>query len=288
MAPLPSTFPFDHAGLELRGYHWPAGEQADAERGVLAIVHGLGEHAGRYAHCAEHFNAAGYEVFAFDQEGHGRSAGKRGAIRSWPLTVASVNSFLAAVRLQLEVPAVPVSLWGHSMGALLALDYLDTRPEAEQLRAAVVTAPPLALAFEPSPVLVRAAGLLAKALPNVTKANDLDARDLSRDAGVVSLYSVDPLVHRRVSMRLGEALLSRGRALLRRGYHARVPLLLMHGTRDAVTSAAGSARFAEISTGPVTYRPWEGFFHELHNEPERREVLDAMSAFLATTTRRPL
>lgn len=272
------TFRIDHAGLSLQGYHWPS--NADSARAAIVIVHGLGEHSGRYDHVGSYFIELGYEVFAFDHEGHGNSEGKRGAIRNWPMAVASINSALAAIRQRLPTPHLPVVLYGHSLGGLYSLDYLTGRAEAMQLTAAVVTSPPLALSFTPSPWLVKAANTLKRIAPNVTKSNELDATALSQDAGVVSMYQVDPLVHDQVSILLGADMLTHGKRLTAAGYHGDVPLLLMHGTKDGVTHPGGTSTFAEASTGPVSLELWDGGYHELHNEPYKEQVLHYIAMWL--------
>ena len=259
----------------------PATAGVRPEPRTLLIQHGLGEHSGRFAHVAEYFAAEGYHVFAWDHQGHGRSSGKRGVVSSWQALSSEVNSVRAEVERRLG--RTQTYLWGHSMGGLLALHYLHTNPAAATLRAAVVTAPALALSFEPSPLLVRSARLLSSLAPNVTKDNEIDIDDLSRERGVVSLFGVDPLTHTRVSMRLGTALLHEPRALLEGNVELPCPVLIMHGEADGVCHVDGSRKFAARATGgaPVTLRVWPELYHEIHNEPERAEVLATARDWLA-------
>lgn len=282
----PLEFRTDHLRHALHTYHYRA---TGAPLGrVLLIQHGLSEHAGRYAHVARAFAAEGYEVFLWDHQGHGRSSGKRGTITGWPAFTAEVNSVRAEAERRLGT-AHEVCLWGHSMGALALLYYLRHNPAAAGVRAAVATAPPLRLSFSPSPAIVRVAGLLAAVAPDLTKANEIDPRTLSRDPAVVSLYLVDPLVHDRVSMRLGASLLAEADALLRGAVELPCPLLLMHGDADGVCHVDGSRAFAARATAgaPVTFRVWPGLYHELHNEPEQREVLALARDFLASPLNPP-
>ena len=270
-----APFELDHAGATLAGLRWGAAPRdrvdADSEpRRVLLIVHGLGEHIGRYGHLADYFARAGYVVYGVDHQGHGRSAGARGCIASWDSLVAELNTLRGHAE-QCEGQAVSTYLWAHSLGGLIALDYLAHRPEAATLAGAVVTAPPLRVVDEP-PAAVRAlAPYLARLAPNLTQGNGIDARDLSRDPGVVSLYTVDPLNHDRVSMRLGAGLLAAQTRLAGR-VTIPVPTLLLHGGEDAICDVAGSRRFAAGAHGPVEFRVFDGLRHEIHNEPEQAEV----------------
>ncbi len=260
----------DHLGLRLKVYHWSTEPTAIAAPALL-IVHGLGEHAARYEVLAEYFAERGYHVFGFDHQGHGRSDGGRGVIQSWPSLVSEINTLRAYIQRELE-QGTPITLWGHSLGALLSLDYLTGRPEAASLPAAILTAPPLQLAYRPSPALVRAGRLLSGLTPDLTIGNGLDPRSLSRDAGVVSLYMVDPLNHDRMSLRLAAQMLTAGTRLSASPQAVPCPLLLMNGSADRISDFEGARKFARQAVGEVTFRVWEGLFHELHQEPEQEEV----------------
>jgi len=271
-----TAFTFDHAGYQLAGLKWAP--TADALGRTLLILHGLGEHGERYAHMAEHFSALGYHVYTYDHEGHGRSEGKRGTIRDWPLFTAGITSCLAAV--QAEAPNNGVWLYGHSMGAAVALDFCLYRDASELVRGVIASAPPVKLGFTPNPVLTSMAGFAARLAPNVTKSNEINPADLSRDAGVVSLYRVNPLNHDRVSMRLGNSLLDAPKRWLQANHYVEVPLLIMHGTADAIADIAGTRTFAANLKGDVSLREWVGFFHELHNEPEQLEVFSTVATWI--------
>ena len=259
----------DHAGLALHAIHWAP--TAESNGRALLFVHGLGEHAGRYSNVAAYFTSHGYHCFGFDHQGHGRSDGARGTIRSYEDVVAEINTARAALAGYVAIDT-QVYLWGHSMGGAFTLSYLTTRPEAAGLAGAIVTAPPLQLGDPPGPFVVAAGRALGRALPNLTKNNELDPNDISRDPGVVSAYIADPLNHDRISLRLGAGLLTAGEDLLARPYALPVPTLLMHGSLDRIAHVDGSRAFANAATGDVTFRVWDGLSHELHNEPEQAEV----------------
>ena len=274
-----TEFKLSHLGLALHAYHWSASAPSNGK--VIGIVHGLGEHGGRYTNVASYFTALGYEVFAFDHQGHGQSEGAKGTIQSWDSFVSEINTFRSAIEGALDAPHELI-LWGHSLGALIVLDYLVTRPEAETLAAAVVTSPPLKLGSPPPKLLIRLASLAASLAPNLTKSNELNAEDLSHDAEVVKNYVVDPLNHDRVSMLLGYEMLEVGKQLLSpsgrsAGLLAKpiaipVPMLLMHGDADRICDIAGSRQFAKAALGKVDLHEWPGLFHETHNEPSQSDV----------------
>jgi len=264
-----TEFRLSHLGLTLQAYHWPASITSNGK--AIGIVHGLGEHGGRYANVAAYFNAQGYEVFAFDHQGHGRSDGPKGTIQSWESFVAEINTFRAAIEGALNAPHQLI-LWGHSLGALIVLDYLVSRREASTLHGAVVTSPPLKLGNPPPALLRNLASFAAKLAPTLTKSNELKATDLSHDQRVVDTYVSDPNNHDRVSMLLGYEMLSVAKRLLSESQNIPIPMLLMHGDADRICDVAGSHQFAKSAIGDVHLHTWPGLFHETHNEPSQLDV----------------
>ncbi len=264
-----TEFKLSHLGLSLHAYHWAASSPANGK--VIGIVHGLGEHGGRYTNVASYFCALGYEVFAYDHQGHGQSEGAKGTIQSWESFVSEINTFRAAIEGALDTPHELI-LWGHSMGALVLLDYLSSRDEAETLAAAVVTSPPLKLGNPPSKILASLASAAASMTPKLTKSNELDASDLSHDPEVVAVYKADPLNHDRVSMLLGYHMLDTAKRLLAQPQSIPVPTLLMHGDADRICDIDGTRAFANAAVGDVHLHELPGLFHETHNEPSQLDV----------------
>ena len=264
-----------HDGIQLQIFRW----RPDAIRDKLLLIsHGLGEHARRYKHVAAYFTARGYEVVAFDHQGHGASGGKRGRIVSKESLVGETAAVLNAVDGPQYRHRV---LWGHSMGGLLALSALRDASFAERLSAAVVTSPSVRTVNPPNALTRAAAGLLAKVTPNAVMPNGLDAQALSHDQRVVDAYLADPLNHDRLSFRLADAFLSLPDALLAPGGASDTPLLLMHGSADDICDVNGSRAYVDAHPGaPIVYREWPGLLHELHNEPNHPEVLDTANNFL--------
>ncbi len=253
-----------HDGLGLFGREWLTEAKP---KGVVHIVHGLGEHCGRYQHVAERLTAAQYDVRAFDLRGHGKSEGKRGHTPSYNALMEDIRAFLARTP---NDRSADFFLYGHSLGGNLVLNFvLRQKPK---LNGAVVTAPLLLPAQKIPPLKLKLGRLFNRLMPSLLLPNDIDVRDLSRDQQVGEIYSKDPLVHDRVSARLGTTMLEAGVWALEHAGEFSLPLLLMHGSDDHLTSPQASKEFAEKAPD-CTFKLWDGFYHELHNEPEQDQVL---------------
>ncbi|MDA8335541.1 MAG: lysophospholipase [Peptococcaceae bacterium] len=260
-------------GLTLYGRVW---EPVDV-RAVLALVHGLGEHSGRYGQFAGRLGEKGFAVAAIDQRGFGRSPGGRGRINSYADLLDDIGLLLRATE-QL-FPDKRRFLYGHSMGGGLVLNYALRRRAA--LAGVVATSPWLRLTREPGPLTTALARALGAVWPGFVLGNGLDPASLSRDPAVVLTYIRDPLVHDRIAARLFTACQRAGSNALANGARFPVPLLLMHGSADRITSPAASREFAGRVQGDCTFRIWEGYYHELHNEPENGEFYDFLVRWLA-------
>ena len=254
-------------GLELFAKSWG---DPQASRAAVVLVHGLGEHCGRYEHVAKAFVSDGLYVLGFDQRGHGRSPGKRGLIPSYDQPLEDLT--LALERAQADAPGLPLFLYGHSLGGLEVLHYgLVRKPE---LQGVIATSP--ALMVSTSTLNRLMAGLMKHVAPNMIVANGLDASALSRDPQVGQAYLQDPLVHDKVSVRLGSYMMDMGRYVLDHATEWSLPLYLAHGTADRICQFEGSAQFAAHAGAKVTFHPWEGLYHETHNDLNKDEVIQAM------------
>lgn len=252
-------------------------------RGVVALIHGHGEHSGRYAPLATALTRAGFAVAGFDLYGHGQTKGKRGHAPGLDALHASVAAFLAHLRT--HFPEAPQFLFGHSMGGCIAASYvLRHHPPVQGV---ILSSPWLQLAFKPSGVDLFLARTMVNIYPAFTQSTKLDATAISRDPVEVQRYQEDPLIHDLISPALFMAIHSEASWLMAHATAWQSPLLLVHGTGDRITSWQASASFAQQASGPdITWQPWEGGFHELHYDPIRAELFAQYSQWLLDRTSR--
>ena len=244
-------------------------------------MHGLGEHSGRYAHVAAALNDAGYALLGLDLRGHGKSGGPRGHTPSYDTLLDDIGRLLdeAAARY----PGLPRCLYGHSLGGNLVLNYALRRKPS--IAGVVATSPWLRLSSAPPAARMTLGRVMNRLLPAFVQSSGLDPTGLSRDPEVVRAYKVDPLVHDRLSARLGMAAIANGEwAIAHAAEFPAVPLLLVHGTGDPMTSAVATQEFAAKVPGGCTLKLWEGFYHETHNEPEKADVLAYMIGWMQQHT----
>lgn len=259
-------------GLEMYARGW----KPEAPKAVVVLVHGHGEHINRYNHVAEALTQTGYAMQGFDLRGHGQSAGRRGHTPTYDSLMNDITDFI--VDAQKRYPDYPVFLYGHSMGGNLVINYALRSPQG--LKGIIATGPWLKLAFDPPTVQVLVAKALNSMLPSFSLASGLSQVSLSRDPEVVSKYAADPLVHDKISARLYNGIYESGLWALEHASELKTPMLLMHGSGDKITSAPASQEFAQKAGKLVTLRVWDGFYHEIHNEPEKAEVIQTMVDWL--------
>ncbi|REE69541.1 alpha-beta hydrolase superfamily lysophospholipase [Paenibacillus taihuensis] len=245
-------------------------------RGVVAIVHGMGEHLGRYAHVAEVLTGAGYAAFGFDQLGHGRTEGKRGHTAAYDGLLDGVGAMLAEARKQ--YPGVPIYILAHSMGGNVALNYILRRKP--DIAGAIVTGPWLKLAFNPPPLQVVAARIVQRLFPAYTTSRPMKGDHLTSDPVMIKRYQEDPLGHGAITARFFFSVQSAGLWALKHASKWKLPLLLMHGGNDKVTSIHASRQFAKAAGPLCTFMEWPDYKHELHNETKRDEVFAVMLDWL--------
>jgi alpha-beta hydrolase superfamily lysophospholipase len=260
-------------GLRLYAQGW----QPETEpKGVVCLVHGLGEHSGRYAHLAAFLNQAGYALLAFDLRGHGQSEGQHGHTPSYDALLDDIAHLLdeAAGRY----PDHSRFLYGHSLGGNLVINYaLRRRPK---LAGVIATGPLFRPAFEPPAWKLTLARIMYNLWPTLAMSNELDRQVLSRDPAVVRAYNEDPLVHDRLTPRLTMDMLQAGLWSMEHAAEFPLPLLLMHGSDDRLTSAQASREFAAQAGEVCTLKIWDGFYHEIHNEPEQGLVFGYLLEWL--------
>ncbi|CAM2065384.1 Lysophospholipase [Sulfidibacter corallicola] len=246
-------------------------------RALICLVHGLGEHGGRYDHLAAYFNREGIAVTVMDMRGHGRSDGPRGHFPGYPAIFAEIDGLL--LEGARRCAGVPVFLYGHSMGGNMVLSYLLRHQSSVPLAGSIATGPLLRTAFEPPSWKVFMGKLLYAVWPGFSMANELDTKGLARDPEVASKYLADPLVHNRITPRFMDVM-DGGEYLIEHAASLATPLLLLHGERDPITSAPASAEFAEKAGARCRFKSWPDLLHEIHNEPEKEEVFACELAWM--------
>jgi len=267
-------------GLALHLRTWP---DAAPRRGVVVLVHGLGEHADRYDPVARRLNGLGFAVVGYDHRGHGRSPGPRGGMPAADSLCADLGRVVYAARDAFPGPLV---LLGHSLGGLIAgrfvAEGLQPRPAAwwRAVDALVMSSPALDPGANAVQKLLLA--VVAPLLPDLAVGNGLKVDWVSRSAPVVAAYEADPLVHDRITGRLGLFIARQGPAVIAAARHWTTPTLLMWAGADRCVAPAGSAAFAAAAPrAVVTAREWPGLYHEIFNEPEQEAVLAALADWLA-------
>jgi alpha-beta hydrolase superfamily lysophospholipase len=261
-------------GVRLYYQGWfPSGGET---RGVILLVHGLGEHSGRYAHLGEFLTENGLAVHTFDLRGHGKSGGARGVTPSFERLMKDIDLLFAEA--DQRHPGLERILYGHSLGGVLVLNYALRRKP--RLNGVVSASAALRTSVEEQPIKAILARLFGSLLPGLVLESGLDTSALSRNPDVVAAYENDPLVHSKISFGLGKGTLDAIAWAYEHASEFPAPLLMIHGTSDQLAYAHGSEQFAELVPKGCTLKLWEGLFHELHNEPERDKVLDYILAWI--------
>ena len=249
-------------------------------KACILLVHGIGEHSGRYEHVANWFNQRGYLFMSYDLPGHGKSDGVRGHAQSYAAIHDITNHFLDV--LDAAYPSIPLILYGHSMGGELVLDYGFTN--SQHVDGIISSSPGLIPGNPPSSVIIALSGILQAIAPKAQIDNNLPLEGLSRDQTVIDRYNADPLVHSKISMRMGYELISRGKWIIEHAAEfPEIPLLLQVGEKDILVAPEGPISFARNHPG-FECKVWPGLYHELHNEPEKEEIFNYMLKWITERT----
>jgi alpha-beta hydrolase superfamily lysophospholipase len=266
-------------GLQINVREWPC----EDARGTVIIVHGLGEHIGRYEHVAQQLLKTGRNVVGYDHRGHGASQGRRGAMPRSDSMLRDLAVVIDAVRTRQPGPLV---LLGHSMGGLIAARMVAGGLEVSKpdwyrpVDALVLSSPALDLGMTDGQK--RLLSFLGPIAPGLAVGNGLKPEWISRDAAVVKAYVDDPLVHDRVTPRLVRFLLDGGEFVRANSAQWRVPTLLLYAGSDRCVAPAGSAAFgAAAPSNVVKTEVFQPLFHEIFNEPEQADVFAVMSEWLS-------
>lgn len=261
-------------GLTLFSQGWLPGNASP--RGTVLLVHGFGEHSGRYERVVEFLTSHGLAVQSLDLRGHGRSGGARGHTASYEDLMDDIGLLFADS--ERRWPGSSRFLYGHSMGGQLVLNY--TLRRKPRIKGAVATSPALRTSVDGPPIKGRLVGLLGSVLPGMTVPAGLDVSGIARDPDVVAAYVNDPLVHGRISLGLAKGLFESTNWLYAHAREFDVPILLTHGTGDRLAYSDATERLAALVPSECTLRLWDGLYHELHHEPEKDQVLAFILAWI--------
>lgn len=245
-------------------------------RGVVIVVHGLGEHAGRYERVAEHLNASGFAVRGYDQCGHGESGGARGSLPTDTRLLDDLADIIDSTRARMS-KGTPLILLGHSMGGLVVGRFvsLNLRP----VDALIMSSPALDAGMNAFQKFL--VSLLPKLSPNLRVGNGVKPQFISHDPAVVAAYKADPMVHDRISARLARFIADAGPQTLARAAHWKVPTLLMYAGDDRLLNPQGSRRFAAAAPkGVVTSVCFDNLYHEIFNELDAEPVFAELKRWL--------
>ena len=267
------TFQGD-AGLELYYQSWYPNGQPKA---VLILIHGVAEHSDRYLNLVDILVPNNLIIYTYDQRGHGKSPGQRGYLNSWDEYRIDFRNFLEMVRR--KEPDLPVFAYGHSQGALVALDFLIQ--EKNHLQGTIVSGSPLASDDAASPLLVAAAKILSRIWPTFSLDSPINPAQLSCDARVVKKYQDDPAVFKILTARWGTEYLKTQESVRANASRVNLPILILHGGEDTLCDPKGSQfLYDQVSSADKTLKIYPNYFHEIHNEPGHITIIQDIDEWI--------
>jgi len=278
-------------GLSLHLRHWPASLQAPS-CGVVCLVHGLGEHIGRFERLASNLCQLGWNVVGYDHRGHGKSAGARGVLHQQDDLLHDLACVIDTVRTYFAEQQL--ALFGHSLGGLVVARFVASLSEPSEnadwqrsVELCILSSPAIAIHISGFQKFLLYS--LRRLLPELAVGNGLRAEWLSTDAEVVRAYQADPLVHNRISCRLGLFMVEAGQVVLQRASSWTVPTLLLYSDQDRCVDPSGSATLA--STAPsamIESHAYRTIAHEILNEPGCSKTYSDLREWLKRQAPSPL
>jgi alpha-beta hydrolase superfamily lysophospholipase len=246
-------------------------------KAILLIVHGLAEHSGRYMNVVNHFVPKGYAVYGIDHIGHGKSDGKRVYVERFQDYTKTLKQYFDMIKGW--QPGKPVFLIGHSMGGLISTAYL--LEHQDELAGAILSGPGIKVPDNISKAVILSGKILSVVMPKAGIIQ-LDAESVSRDPAVVDAYITDPLVYtRKVTARLGAEMLKTMQHVTESAAGIRLPIMIVQGGADKLVDPSGTQMlYDSIGSEDKTIEIYDGFYHELFNEPEHGQVLDDVAGWI--------
>jgi len=254
-------------------YQYFTGAESNA---IIVLIHGLGEHLGRYERWAKRFNPYNYAVCMLDLPGHGLSDGKRGHVKNVNIIYDLIDNFIEKVRE--DFPNKPIILYGHSMGGNIVGNYVLHRSAA--IKALILSSPWLRLAIKPNFFKFQLGKLMFKIYPKFSDRTNLNPDFISRLPEEVDLYKHDKLVHGSITPALFLPLFFNGMALIKKAKKMYCPTLIFHGSGDKLTSHAASLEFSKQNE-KIDFVSYENGYHELHHDICQDELFENILDWLS-------
>jgi len=247
-----------------------------AMNALVIMVHGVGEHSGCYNIWTEKFTRQSVGFLTFDLRGHGNSPGIRGHA-----SIRIIKNDLQNIiqNMREKHPKIPIILFGHSMGGQIVLSYTLDHPA--KVQGVIASSPWLELVHPPSAFLLWLAGWASHVVPWLTVRTGIRADQLSPNSAVKKSTKKDPLLHKKISIKLFSDLWKNGEKLLRNRQQANIPLLLMHGNADSLCSFEASKTFAQNAGKHATFKEWDGMRHDLLNNDDSDDVFQYVMNWLS-------
>ena len=264
MIMIHQEFTFNFHKTIFFGQSW----QPENTKAVVVLVHGMGEHSGRYKHVAKELVKNDFGVIAFDHFGHGKTTGKRGHNPNYKAVLESISKLIEKAK---EVFGnKPMFLYGHSMGGNAVINY--TLRKNNSLVGVIATSPMLKLAFQPPAWKLSLGKIMQKIAPSITLPSELDASGISRIKEEVDAYSNDPLVHDKISPNFSISFFAAADWAIENASKLKTPMYLLHGTADKIIDYKGTQNFAN-KANMATLKLYEDGYHELQNDECKEELL---------------
>ena len=260
-------------GLDLYYQSWlPNGEP----KAVIVIVHGMGEHGGRYQHVVNSLVPKGYAIYAADHRGHGRSPGKRMFVSKWSEYLDDLGLFIKLVKARWA--GRPFFLYGHSMGGNITLNYVLRNPEGYN---GVIASAPAVGKLDIAPMMVLLSKVMARLAPAMQVQTNLALSDISRDPVEAQAYGDDPLIQTFATPRFGVEFPIASEWAMVNAAEFQPPLLMIHGDADNIVNVSASRDFfARVPQPDKKLIVYEGGVHESHNDIHRDQVIADIEEWL--------